>query len=240
MGKNFSFWNMACQQLDRVAERVGLHPAQSTVAIQGFGNVGGAAAKFLYGKGFKVVGATDVAGGTFNPRGLDVPALLAHVKQSPGRLIKGFAGGEYVEGHDAANARLLALPVDILAPCALENQITAENAGQVKAKIVVEGANGPTTPEADAILADAGVVVVPDILANAGGVTVSYFEWVQDLQANFWDEEDVNRSLDRLMMRSFHDVYDVASKEKCDLRMAAQILAIRRVAKAAELRGIYP
>ena len=222
------------------AERVGLHPAQSTVAIQGFGNVGGAAAKFLYGKGFKVVGATDVAGGTFNPRGLDVPALLAHVKQSPGRLIKGFAGGEYVEGHDAANARLLALPVDILAPCALENQITAENAGQVKAKIVVEGANGPTTPEADAILADAGVVVVPDILANAGGVTVSYFEWVQDLQANFWDEEDVNRSLDRLMMRSFHDVYDVASKEKCDLRMAAQILAIRRVAKAAELRGIYP
>ena len=222
------------------AERVGLHPAQSTVAIQGFGNVGGAAAKFLYGKGFKVVGATDVAGGTFNPRGLDVPALLAHVRQSPGRLIKGFAGGEYVEGHDAANARLLALPVDILAPCALENQITAENAGKVKAKIVVEGANGPTTPEADAILAEAGVVVVPDILANAGGVTVSYFEWVQDLQANFWDEEDVNRSLDRLMMRSFHDVYDVASKEKCDLRMAAQILAIIRVAKAAELRGIYP
>ena len=222
------------------AERVGLHPAQSTVAIQGFGNVGGAAAKFLYGKGFKVVGATDVAGGTFNPRGLDVPALLAHVRQSPGRLIKGFAGGEYVEGHDAANARLLALPVDILAPCALENQITAENAGKVKAKIVVEGANGPTTPEADAILAEAGVVVVPDILANAGGVTVSYFEWVQDLQANFWDEEDVNRSLDRLMMRSFHDVYDVASKEKCDLRMAAQILAISRVAKAAELRGIYP
>ena len=222
------------------AERLGLHPSQSTVAVQGFGNVGSSAAKFLYGKGFKVVGATDVGGGVFNPRGLDVPALLAHVKNSPHKQIKGFGGGEYVEGHDAANARLLALPVDILAPCALENQITAENAGAVKAKIIVEGANGPTSPEADEILAKAGVTIVPDILANAGGVTVSYFEWVQDLQANFWDEEDVNRSLDRLMMRSFQDVYDVAAREKCDLRMAAQILAVSRVAKAATLRGIYP
>jgi len=222
------------------AERLGLHPAQSTVAIQGFGNVGSSAAKFLHGKGFKITGVTDVGGGLFNPRGLDIPALLAHVKESPVRLLKGFGGGEYVEGHEAANARLLSMPVDILAPCALENQITAENAGAVKAKIVVEGANGPTTPEADEILAKAGVVVVADILANAGGVTVSYFEWVQDLQANFWDEEVVNRSLDRLMMRSFQDVHDVASREKCDLRMAAQILAIRRVATASTLRGIYP
>jgi len=222
------------------AERLGLHPAQSTVAIQGFGNVGGAAAKFLHGKGFKVVGVTDVGGGIFNPRGLDVPALLNYARTSPHRQIKGFGGGEYVEGHDAANARLLALPVDILAPCALENQITADNAAAVKAKIIVEGANGPTSPEADEILAQQGVVVVPDILANAGGVTVSYFEWVQDLQSNFWDEEDVNRSLDRLMMRSFHDVYDVAAREKCDLRLAAQILAVNRVARAAALRGIYP
>jgi len=222
------------------AERMGLHPAQSTVAIQGFGNVGSSAAKFLHGKGFKITGVTDVGGGLFNPRGLDIPALLAHVQQSAGRQIKGFGGGEYMEGHDAANARLLAMPADILAPCALENQITGENAGAVKAKIIVEGANGPTTPEADEILAKAGVVVVPDILANAGGVTVSYFEWVQDLQANFWDEEDVNRSLDRLMMRSFQDVSDVAAREKCDLRTAAQILAISRVAKAATLRGIYP
>ncbi|MDD2520204.1 MAG: glutamate dehydrogenase, partial [Kiritimatiellae bacterium] len=176
----------------------------------------------------------------FNPRGLDIPALLAHVQKSADRQIKGFGGGEYMEGHDAANARLLALPADILAPCALENQITADNAGAVKAKIIVEGANGPTTPEADEILAKAGVVVVPDILANAGGVTVSYFEWVQDLQANFWDEEVVNRSLDRLMMRSFQDVSDVAAREKCDLRTAAQMLAISRVAKAATLRGIYP
>ncbi len=222
------------------AERLGLHPAQSTVAIQGFGNVGSSAAKFLHGKGFKVVAVSDVGGGLFNPRGLDVPALLAHVKQSPHHQIKGFGGGEYVEGHDVANARLLTMPVDILAPCALENQITAENAAAVKAKIVVEGANGPTTPEADEILAQAGTTVVPDILANAGGVTVSYFEWVQDLQANFWDEEDVNRSLDRLMMRSYQDVSDVAAREKCDLRMAAQILAVSRVAKAATLRGVYP
>ena len=222
------------------AERLGLHPAQSTVAIQGFGNVGSSAAKFLHGKGFKITGVTDVGGGLFNPRGLDIPALLAHVQKSADRQIKGFGGGEYMEGHDAANARLLALPADILAPCALENQITADNAGAVKAKIIVEGANGPTTPEADEILAKAGVVVVPDILANAGGVTVSYFEWVQDLQANFWAEEDVNRSLDRLMMRSFQDVSDVAAREKCDLRTAAQMLAISRVAKAATLRGIYP
>jgi len=222
------------------AERLGLHPAQSTVAIQGFGNVGSSAAKFLHGKGFKITGVTDVGGGLFNPRGLDIPALLTHVQKSADRQIKGFGGGEYMEGHDAANARLLAMPADILAPCALENQITADNAGAVKAKIIVEGANGPTTPEADEILAKAGVVVVPDILANAGGVTVSYFEWVQDLQANFWDEEVVNRSLDRLMMRSFQDVHDVASREKCDLRMAAQILAIRRVATASTLRGIYP
>ncbi|HRX07278.1 MAG TPA: glutamate dehydrogenase, partial [Kiritimatiellia bacterium] len=222
------------------AERLGLHPAQSTVAIQGFGNVGRSAAKFLHGKGFKITGVTDVGGGLFNPRGLDIPALLAHVQKSADRQIKGFGGGEYMEGHDAANARLLAMPADILAPCALENQITADNAGAVKAKIIVEGANGPTTPEADEILAKAGVVVVPDILANAGGVTVSYFEWVQDLQANFWDEEVVNRSLDRLMMRSFQDVSDVAAREKCDLRTAAQMLAISRVAKAATLRGIYP
>lgn len=222
------------------AERLGLHPAQSTVAIQGFGNAGSSAAKFLHGKGFKITGVTDVGGGLFNPRGLDIPALLAHVQRSADRQIKGFGGGEYMEGHDAANARLLAMPADILAPCALENQITADNAGAVKAKIIVEGANGPTTPEADEILAKAGVVVVPDILANAGGVTVSYFEWVQDLQANFWDEENVNRSLDRLMMRAFNDVTDVAAREKCDLRTAAQILAISRVAKAATLRGIYP
>lgn len=222
------------------AERLGLHPAQSTVAVQGFGNVGSSAAKYLHAKGFKIVGVTDVGGGLFNPHGVDVPALQAYVRQNPDRQIKGFGGGEYMEGADAANARLLTMPVDILAPCALENQITAENAADVKAKIIVEGANGPTSPEADEILAKAGTMIVPDILANAGGVTVSYFEWVQDLQAHFWDEEDVNRSLDRWMMRSYRDVTDLAAREKCDLRTAAQILAVGRVASAAKVRGIYP
>ena len=140
----------------------------------------------------------------------------------------------------AANRRLLSLAVDILLPCALENQLTADNADAVQAKIVVEGANGPTTPEADEILARKGVVVVPDVLANAGGVTVSYFEWVQNQQAFFWEEEEVFSRLDRMMMRSFRDVYAVADREKCDLRMAAQILAVSRVAKAAHLRGLYP
>lgn len=224
-----------------MAEREGLHPAQSTVAIQGFGNVGSAAAKYLHAKGMKITGIADATGGLFNPRGIDVAALWEHTRGEGGpRGLKGFCGAEYVDDPAAANARLLAMPVDILAPCALEGQLTAENANDVKAKIIVEGANGPTTPEADAILREKGVAVVPDILANAGGVTVSYFEWVQDLQANFWDEADVNRSLDRLMLKSFRDVCDVAAREKCDLRTAAQILAVSRVARAGELRGIYP
>jgi glutamate dehydrogenase (NAD(P)+) len=172
--------------------------------------------------------------------GWTFPALLAHVQKSADRQIKGFGGGEYMEGHEAANARRRARPADILAPGALENQITADTAGAVKAKIIVEGANGPTTPEADEILAKAGGVVVPDILANAGGVTVSYFEWVQDLQANFWDEEVVNRAW----------TGDDARVQRCDgcggareVRSAhrgADDAAISRVAKAATLRGIYP
>lgn len=230
----------AATVLMAAAERLGLHPAQSTVAIQGFGNVGSSVAKFLHGKGFKITGISDDSGGIFNPRGLDIPALLMHRRAHGPTPIQGFGGGEYVAGLEAANARLLAMPVDILVPCALENQLTAENAGAVQAKIIVEGANGPTTQAADEILTRAGVVVVPDILANAGGVTVSYFEWVQDLQASFWDEEDVNRSLDRLMLRSFQDVSTVATREKCDLRTAAHILAVGRVAKAAKLRGIFP
>ncbi len=223
------------------AERVGLHPSQSTAAIQGFGNVGSAAARHLHAKGVKITAVTDAYGGLFNPRGIDVAALHEHVRGPGGcGMLMGFLGAEYDPDPVAANARLIASDADILVPCALENQLTAANAASVRAKIVVEGANGPTTPEADAILLDAGVTIVPDILANAGGVTVSYFEWVQDLQANFWDESEINRSLDRIILRSFHDVCDVAAREKCDLRTAAQILAVSRVAKASRLRGIYP
>lgn len=222
------------------AERSGLKPTQCTAAVQGFGNVGSVAAKYLHQMGLKVTGVTDVWGGLFNPAGLDIPAVLAHVQQHPRHSLEGCPGGEYVADAPAANRRLLSLAVDILLPCALENQLTADNADAVQAKIVVEGANGPTTPEADEILARKGVVVVPDVLANAGGVTVSYFEWVQNQQAFFWEEEEVFSRLDRMMMRSFRDVYAVADREKCDLRMAAQILAVSRVAKAAHLRGLYP
>lgn len=223
------------------AERLGLHPAQSTAAIQGFGNVGSAAARHLHAKGVKIVAVTDAYGGLFNPRGIDVAALHEHVRGPGGAgTLQGFQGADYDPDPVAANARLLASDADILVPCALENQLTAANAEAVRAKIVVEGANGPTTPEADAILLGKDVTIVPDILANAGGVTVSYFEWVQDLQANFWDESEINRSLDRIMLRSFHDVCDVAARERCDLRTAAQILAVSRVAKASRLRGIYP
>ena len=170
----------------------------------------------------------------------DIPALLDHVRASPEGAFDGFGGGETVADGPAANKRLLAMPIDILAPCAMENQITADNAADVRAKIVVEGANAPVTPEADAILAGNGIEVVPDILANAGGVSVSYFEWVQDLQAHFWEEEDVNRSLERLMLRAWNDVAGVATREKCRLRDAAEILAVTRVARATKLRGIYP
>ena len=222
------------------AERIGLKPAQSTVAIQGFGNVGSVTAKFMEERGYKVVGVTDIGGGLFNPKGLDVRALRAHVKASPIKQIKGFAGGEYVADPAAANARLLSMPVDILAPCALERQIHSQNADAVQAKIVVEGANGPTSPNADEILAKRGVIVVPDVLANAGGVTCSYFEWVQNMQGYYWEESEVNDRLDRRMMLSFEDVYQVAAREKCGLRMAAQILAVGRVAEATNLRGIYP
>ena len=230
----------AAAVLMAAADRLGLLPAQSTVAIQGFGKVGRAAAKYLHGRGFRITGVTNSRGGVFSPRGLDIPALLAHVRADPASSFRGFGGGEVVEDGPSANRRLLSMPVDILAPCALENQITAENAPSVRAKIVVEGANGPTTPDADKILEANGVQVVPDILANAGGVSVSYFEWVQDLQAHFWEEEDVNRSLERLMLRAWNDVAGVAAREKCSLRDAAEILAVTRVARATKLRGIYP
>lgn len=240
LGRQEATGRGAAAVLMAAADRIGLLPAQSTVAIQGFGKVGRAAAKYLHGRGFRITGVTNSRGGVFSPRGLDIPALLEHARTSGDGGFAGFGGGEVVEDGAAANRRLLGMPVDILAPCATENQITAENAGNVRAKIVVEGANGPTTPEADAILEANGVEVVPDILANAGGVSVSYFEWVQDLQAHFWEEEDVNRSLERLMLRAWNDVAGVAAREKCSLRDAAEILAVSRVARATKLRGIYP
>jgi len=205
----------------------------STVAVQGFGNVGSAAAKFLAREGCKIIGVSDISGGVYNSKGLDIEGLLKHSKETG--YVAGFKGGEAI-----TNAELLALPCDILVPAAIGGQITAANAAQVKAKIVVEGANGPTTPEAAKILCDNGVFVIPDILANAGGVIVSYFEWVQNIESFFWGEEEINDKLRRIMTNAFTEVLEISQAENTDMRTAAHMLAIRRVVAAMSTRGIYP
>ena len=217
-----------------------IKPTDCTVAIQGFGNVGSSTAQFLNELGCKIIGITDVSGGLFNKKGIDIPKLLEYVKKNPKKTIEGFAGADFVAGFKSANEELFQMDVDILAPCALENQITKENAPKIKAKIIAEGANGPTTPEADEIFHKNGVMVLPDILTNAGGVTVSYFEWVQDLQSHFWELEGIERELKRIMTKSFKDVLAIAEREKVDMRLAAYILAVSRVATAVKLRGVYP
>ncbi len=214
-------------------DRLGLRPGQCTVAVQGFGNVGSVAAQLLREQGCKIVAVSDVSGGYYNADGIDVEAALAYA-QAHNRLLSGFDGAEPI-----SNEELLALDVDVLAPCAKENQITGKNAAAVKAKIVAEGANGPTTPKADAILNENGVLVIPDILANAGGVTVSYFEWVQDRQGYFWSIDRVNRRLDRMMREAFNQVYDATEQYGTSMRIGAYIIAIGKVANALRLRGIY-
>jgi len=214
-------------------KKLGMPKDEATVAIQGFGNVGGTVARLLYREGIRVVAVSDSRGGIYNPEGLDLEALFLH-KREAGTVV-GFPGGE-----DITNQELLTLKCDVLVPAALENQITEENADRVRARIVAEGANGPTTPEADAILYEKGVFLIPDILANAGGVTVSYFEWVQSLQAFFWSEQEVNIRLKDIMVRSFHEVYEIHRKERVDMRLAAYILAVGRVAEAFRTRGLYP
>jgi len=219
---------------------LGIKPEEATVTIQGFGNVGSATAEFLAEMGCKITGITDSSGGVFNPEGIDIKALLNYVSEREDGLVDGFPGGEFEKDPEKANARLFETEADVLIPAALESQITAENAGSVKVKTIVEAANGPVTPEADRILKEKGVTVVPDILANAGGVTVSYFEWVQDLQSKFWKEEDVESNLVDIMTCAFKDVLEISEKENTDLRMAAYMLAVNRVACAAKLRGLYP
>ncbi len=203
------------------------------VAVQGYGNAGSVLARLLHEQGARIVGVSDSQGGVMNPKGLDPVAVLEH-KQANGTV------ADYPEGDRITNAELLAMDCDILAPAALENQITKDNAADVKARIIAEAANGPTTPEADDILADKGVLVLPDILANAGGVTVSYFEWVQGVQAYFWSEREVNLKLRDTMQRAFGAVHELAEQERVTHRMAAQMLAVGRVAEAKMTRGIYP
>jgi glutamate dehydrogenase (NAD(P)+) len=201
--------------------------------VQGFGNAGSVAARLIAELGSKVVAVSDSQGGIYNPAGLDLAAVAVH-KMRTGSVV-GFRDADAV-----SNAELLLLPTDILIPAAMENQITAENAGGIQASLIAEAANGPTTPEADAILHDKGVFVLPDILANAGGVTVSYFEWVQALQAFPWTEHEVNERLRRIMSRAFEAVHGTSQRYDVHMRTAALVRAIDRVAEFTRLRGIYP
>ena len=205
----------------------------ATVVVSGFGNVGSAAARLFHKRGAKVVAISDVRGGVADVDGLDIPALVAHVQRS-GSVV-GFPGADAVSLSD-----VLETPCDVLVPAALQGQITGANADKIQARMVVEGANGPTTPEADAILRAKGVLLIPDILANAGGVTVSYFEWVQDIQSFFWSEAQVNARLARVMKRAFGEVWAAAEMHRVDLRTAAYVVGVARVAEATLTRGIYP
>jgi glutamate dehydrogenase (NAD(P)+) len=200
-----------------------------TVAVQGFGNVGSNAARLIAERGAKIVAVADHTGGVCAPAGLDIPALVLWVAEHGG--VKGFPSGEAFDGSE-----IITWDADVLVPAALENAIHKDNAADVKARIIVEGANGPTTPAASEILNDMGVLIIPDILANAGGVTVSYFEWAQNIQQFRWDEERINQELDKKMSRAYRSVRDVASEHGIDMRTAAFVLAIRRVGKAALAR----
>jgi glutamate dehydrogenase (NAD(P)+) len=217
---------------DHAIQHLGMSIAGCKVIIQGFGNVGSNAAKLLFEKGYTILGIAEYDGGLYNPDGIDVNALLRHRKQTG--AVVGFAGAEAVEQHD-----LITRECDILIPAATENVITSRNAAELKCRILCEGANGPTTMAADDILAEKGVFVLPDILANAGGVTASYFEWVQDRMGYFWNEAEVNRRLDLIMTEGFHDVIAYAREHNVNNRIAAYMLAIDRVAFTARQRGMY-
>ena len=219
----------------KIASKLGIDLLKATIAVQGFGNVGGVTAKLLYDNGYRIVAISDVNTGFYCEKGLDINALVNYATTN--RSLNGYTAKGVTE---ISNAELLALPVDILIPAAIENQINKENAGAVKAKVIVEGANGPTTVEADKILENNQIVVVPDILANAGGVVVSYFEWVQNLQSLFWDEHEINSLLNKILLRAFEEVWVIADSKRTSLRMGAYILALGRVLKAKQIRGIFP
>jgi len=217
----------------QAARRLGMPLRGARVSIQGYGNAGSIAARLFHNEGCKVVAVSDTRGGIYNESGLDPSAVLRH-KQERGSVI-GFPKAQRVGVQD-----VLEIPCDILVPAATEGVLTAVNADRVQARIVSEAANGPTTPQADKILFDKGTIVIPDILANAGGVTVSYFEWVQDLQSFFWGVEEITQKLEMIMNRAFAAVAEKADESHCDMRLAANMLAISRVAEATQIRGIYP
>ncbi|HEX4215459.1 MAG TPA: Glu/Leu/Phe/Val dehydrogenase [Candidatus Dormibacteraeota bacterium] len=214
-------------------EHLGMDRRRARVSVQGFGNVGSTTARLLQAQGCPIVAVSDQYGGIHDPKGLPLQSVLDHLKREG--TVKGFPGAEPISSLDP-----LAVDCDVLVPAALGNQLTSRNAGDVRARLVVEGANGPTTPEADEIMQRKGVFLVPDILANAGGVTVSYFEWVQDLQSFFWSEHEVNEKLGAIMNRAFSEVLAVAEERKLPMRMAAYVKAVERVAGATRERGLYP
>jgi glutamate dehydrogenase (NAD(P)+) len=233
LGRNEATGRGVMTTAHEAMNHLGIPIQGARVAVQGFGNVGSIAARVAHEMGCKVIAVTDVYGGAASRQGLDIPALIEHAHKTGS--VKDFPDSQPID-----NESLLTTECEVLIPAALENQITKYNAANVKAKIVAEGANGPTTTEADALLDHNGVFVIPDILCNGGGVTVSYFDWVQDLQLFFWTEEEIAERLERIMVRAFREVLKLSQQRKINMRTAAQVLAIHRVAKATIIRGIYP
>ncbi len=233
LGRNEATAQGCVYAIEEALKHLGMDLEKATVAIQGYGNAGSNAAQIIHKVGAIVIAVSDSKGGIYNADGLD-PARVQKHKEKTDSVVN------YGEGDNITNEELLAMDCDILIPAAMENQITKENAHEVKAKLIAEAANGPTTPSADDILYDKGIFIIPDILCNAGGVTVSYFEWVQNIQSLFWTLEEVNNQLAKIMKRSFWDVAAITKKEKVHMRTAAWMLGVGRVAEATRLRGIYP
>ncbi|MFH1760601.1 MAG: Glu/Leu/Phe/Val dehydrogenase [bacterium] len=219
--------------LNEVCRLKDMKPDDTSVIVQGMGNVGGNVARLLQKDDFNIIAMSDVTGAVYNENGLNPQSVLKYLEKK--KTVKGYKGGEII-----TNEEMFELETDIIVPAAIENVITMKNAGKIKAKVIIEGANGPVTPGADKILEKKGVWIMPDILCNAGGVTVSYFEWVQDIQSYFWDEERVNTELERIMLKAFNEVLKVSREKNVSMRTAAHIIAVNRVASARKMRGIFP
>ena len=233
LGRNAATARGIMFSLMNTAKKLRLDLFEKTIAIQGYGNVGGNLAHLLSDEGYKIIAISDVEGGIYNPKGLD-PAKVSLALKESGSVIS------FKDADKITNQELLAMDCDVLVPAALENQIDEDNADKIRAKLIVEAANAPITPQADKILEAKGVFIIPDILANAGGVTVSYFEWVQGLQAYFWTEREVNLKLRDIMQKAFDNVYHIGEERKVTMRKAAYMLAVERVAEATRVRGLYP
>ena len=237
LGRNEATGRGVMYTTKNILNKMGIPAEGTTVAIQGMGNVGSITAKLLYREGMKIIAVSDVSGGIYNPDGLNVPAILDYLSLNRKNLLKDYNE----EGMSRiTNEELLEMDARVLVPAALENQINASNAHKIRAEVIVEAANGPVAADADGILQDRGITVVPDILANAGGVVVSYFEWVQNIQSVSWTEEEVNEKLKNIMDPAFEAVWDIAMKQNATLRTGAYLIAVRRVVEAKAARAIWP